>query len=89
MLGEKNIIVRKSLSETTMCPQTFIVKTLIIKNMHSHHIYMKWKEGVSVQDSGEIERKREREGAWIVANRGSIGCKNGCWKNGPFEISQD
>jgi hypothetical protein len=46
-------IVSKSLSETTMFPQMFIVKTLLIENMHSHHIYMKWKEGASVQDSGE------------------------------------
>ncbi len=41
------IIVSKSLSETTMCPQTFIVKILIIENMHSRHIYMKRKEGAS------------------------------------------
>ena len=41
-----------------MCLQTFIVKTLIIENMHSHHIYMKWKEGASVQDSGKTERER-------------------------------
>jgi len=46
-------IVSKSLSETTMFPQMFIVKTLLIENMHSHHIYMKWKEGASVQDSRE------------------------------------
>jgi hypothetical protein len=44
-----------------MFPQVFIIKTLIIKNMHSHHIYMKWKEGASVKDSGETERERERE----------------------------
>jgi len=46
-------IVSKSLSETTMFLQMFIVKTLLIENMHSHHIYMKWKEGASVQDSRE------------------------------------
>ncbi len=37
--------------------QTFIVKTLIIENTHSHHIYMKRKEGASVQASGETERE--------------------------------
>jgi hypothetical protein len=39
--------------------QMFIVKILIIKNMHSHHIYIKHKEGVSVQDSRETEREEE------------------------------
>jgi hypothetical protein len=29
------------------------------------------------------------EGAQIATNRGSVGSKNGRWKNGPFEISQD
>ena len=72
-----------------MCPQTFIVKILIIENMHSHHIYMKWKEGASVQDSGETERERGCQGARIAANRGSISYKNGRWKNRPFGISQD
>jgi hypothetical protein len=51
------VIVSKSPSETTDCPQTFIVKTLIIKNTHSRHIYMKRKEGASVQISGETERE--------------------------------
>ena len=49
-------IESKSLSQTMMCPQTFIVKILIIENIHSHHIYMKQKEGASVQVSGETER---------------------------------
>jgi hypothetical protein len=53
-------IVSKSPSETTDCPLIFIVKTLIIQNTHSHHIYMKWKEGASVQVSGETERGRVR-----------------------------
>jgi hypothetical protein len=51
-----NYIVSKSPSETTMCLQTFIDKILTIENMHSCHIYMKWKEGASVQDSRETER---------------------------------
>ncbi len=53
------IIVSKSLSETRMCPQMFIVKILIIKNMHSYHICMKRKEGARVQDSGETQREEE------------------------------
>jgi hypothetical protein len=46
-----------------MCTQTFIVKTLIIRNIHSCHIYMKQKEGEREQDAGETEREcvRERE----------------------------
>jgi hypothetical protein len=59
-LFHKNTVVSKFLSETTMCPQTFIAKILIIENMHSHHIYMKQKEGASGQDSGERERERVR-----------------------------
>ncbi len=51
------IIVSKSLSETTDCLQTFIVKMLIIENMNSHHIYIKWKEGASEQVRGETERE--------------------------------
>jgi hypothetical protein len=72
------IIVSKSPSETMDCPQTFIVKIIIIQNVHSCHIYMKWKEGASGQVSGETERERESEGARIAANRGGICCKNGC-----------
>jgi hypothetical protein len=44
-----------------MCPQTFIFKTLIIRNMNSHHIYMKWKEGAREQDAGETEKESARE----------------------------
>jgi hypothetical protein len=50
-----------------MCPQTFIVKTLKIENMNSHHIYMKWKEGAREQDAGETERERCKRGR-IAAN---------------------
>jgi hypothetical protein len=53
LLRRDATIVSKSPSETTDCPQTFIVKTLIIENTHGHHIYMKQKEGASVQVSGE------------------------------------
>ena len=48
-------IVSNLLNETMMCPHMFIVKTLIIRNMNSHHIYMKWKEGAREQDTGETE----------------------------------
>jgi hypothetical protein len=69
-------IVSKTISETTMCPKTFIVKILIIGNMRSHHIYMKWKEVASVKDSCETERE-------IAAIRGNVSCTNGRWKNRP------
>jgi hypothetical protein len=72
---QRHIIVSNLLSEAKMCLQVFIVKTLIIRNMNSHHIYMKWKEGAREQDAGETERVRERER--IVTNCGSNGCKNG------------
>jgi hypothetical protein len=42
-----------------MCPQMFIVKTLIMRKMNSHHIYMKRKEEARKQDTGERERERE------------------------------
>jgi hypothetical protein len=46
-----------------MCPQTFIVKILIIENMHSHHIYMKQKEeGKYARQQRDQERERERGG---------------------------
>ncbi len=45
-----------------ICPQMFIVKTLIIRNMNSRHIYMKYKEGAREQDAGDHERECEREG---------------------------
>jgi len=51
------LIVSNLLSETTVCPQMFIVKTLIIQNMNSRHIYMKWKEGAREQDTGETEKE--------------------------------
>jgi hypothetical protein len=44
-----------------MCLQMFIVKTLIIGNMNSHHIYMKQKEGAREQDAGEMEKGSVRE----------------------------
>jgi len=64
--------------------QTFVVKTLIIRNMNSHHIYMKRNEGAREQDAGET--KRVRESGRIVTNWGSVCCKNGCWRNRPFGI---
>jgi len=42
-----------------MCLQTILVKILIMENMHSCHIYIKRKEGASVQDSRETEREEE------------------------------
>ncbi len=51
------VIVSKSPSETTDCPEKFIVKILIIQNTQGHHIYMKWKEGASVQIGRETQRE--------------------------------
>jgi hypothetical protein len=77
------IIVSRFPNETKhFSPQTFIVKTLIIQNIHSHHFYMKQKEGASMQVSGETER--ESESARIAANWGNVYHKNGPWKNGLF-----
>ncbi len=36
--------------------------------MDSHHIYMKWKEGVREQDAEETERERVCERGRIAAN---------------------
>ncbi len=57
------IIVSKSLSETTVCQQMFIVKTLIIYNMDHRPIYMKQKKGARELAARETEREcvRERE----------------------------
>ncbi len=46
--------------------------------MNSHHIYMKWKEEAEEQDAGETERETVRERGRVVANWGSISCKNSC-----------
>ena len=51
------LIVSNLPSETTVCPQMFIVRTLIIQNMNSRHIYMKRKDGAEEQDAGETERE--------------------------------
>ncbi len=66
LLRRDATIVSKSPSETTDCPQTFIVKNLIIQNKHVYHIYMKQKERTSVQVSGETET--ESESVRIAAN---------------------
>jgi hypothetical protein len=51
-----------------MCPQ-FIVKTLIIRNMISCHIYMKPKEGASGHDRGETKRERESVREWADSRK--------------------
>ncbi len=53
--------------QSIFSPQVFIVKTLIIENTHSHHIYMKQKERASMQVSRETERESVCESARIVA----------------------
>ncbi len=39
----------------------------MIIEKHSHHIYMKWKEGEREQGAGETKRERvcAREGGWL------------------------
>jgi hypothetical protein len=54
---QSSIIVSQSLSETTVCPQTFIVKTLIISNTDIRPIYCKQKEGARGLAAGETERE--------------------------------
>jgi hypothetical protein len=66
-----------------VCPQTFIDKTLIIVYTNIRPIYIKCKEG----ERGKLperESERERERLSVAENGGSIGCKNGRWKNRPF-----
>ncbi len=65
-------------------PQMFIVKTLIISNTNNRPIYIKQKEGGKRLAAGETERERECEKRSVAKNRGSVGCKNGCWRNRPF-----
>jgi hypothetical protein len=76
-----------------VCPQTFIVQTLIISNSDNHPIYMERKEGARELAARETDREREsvcvRERGRIAENGGSVSCKNGHWRNGPFGISQD
>jgi hypothetical protein len=57
LLGTKHHIVCKSPSETTVCPQTFIVETLTISNTDNHPIYIKQKEGGKRLAARETERE--------------------------------
>jgi hypothetical protein len=72
-----------------MCLQTFIVKTLIISNTDNCPIYIEQKEGARGLAAGEAERERECVRDRVAENGGSVSCKNGCWRNGPFGMSQD
>ncbi len=47
---------------------------------HVHNIYMKWKEGKRVLDSGETERECVCERQSVAERGGSVGCKMGRWK---------
>jgi hypothetical protein len=68
--------------------QTFIVKSLIIGNTESRPIYIKTERRGKGLAVGETERERERvcvfERRRVAENGGSVGCKNGCWRNRPF-----
>jgi len=70
--------------DNLVCPQTFIVRILIIKNTCRRYIYIQQKEGAREQDSGETERERVCESVRIGTNCGGVHHKNGRWKNGPF-----
>jgi hypothetical protein len=72
-----------------VCPQTFIVETLIISNTDNHPIYIKRKEGAKGLVAREIETESVCERQRVAENGGSASWKNGNWKNGPFGISQD
>jgi hypothetical protein len=69
----------------------FIVKALIFQNTDNHLIYVKQKEGARELAARETERERERvcEKGSVAENGGSVSCKNGRWRHGPFGISQD
>jgi hypothetical protein len=64
---QPHISIVSNLISEMMCLQMFIVKTLIIINMNSHHIYMKQKEGAREHNRGETEIERVRESGRIVA----------------------
>jgi hypothetical protein len=67
----------------------FIVQTLIISNSDNRPIYMEQKEGARELAARDRERERECERGRIAENGGSVSCKNGRWRNGPFGISKD
>ncbi len=61
------------------------------KHAQLSYLYKTERRGECARQRRDRERERESvcEGAQIAANRGSIGCKNSHWKNGPFGKSQD
>ncbi len=59
------------------------------KHAQSPYLYEMERRGECARQWKDRERERVCEGVRIAANRGSVGCKNGRWKNGPFRISQD
>jgi hypothetical protein len=64
-------------------PQSFIVKLLIIFYTESCPIYMKTER----RGKGRAVRETERgvcERCRVAENGGSVGCKNGGWRNRPF-----
>jgi hypothetical protein len=67
-------------------PQMFIVKLLIIRNTDNRPIYIQNRKRLA---TGETERECVCERQRIAENRGSVGCKNGRWRNGPFWDNQD
>jgi hypothetical protein len=59
------------------------------KHAQSSYLYQMERRGECARQQRDRERERKSEGVQIAANRGSVGCKNGCWKNRLFGISQD
>ncbi len=64
--------------------QTFNVKSLIISNTDGHPIYIKTERRGKGLAAGETERECVCERQRVAENGSSEGCKNGCWRNGPF-----
>ncbi len=79
-----NIVSRFPNETMSFGPQMFIVKSLIIGNMESCHIYIRTERRRKELVAGETERERVCERRRVAENGGSIGCKNGRRRNRPF-----
>ncbi len=63
-----------------VCPQTFIVRYLIIIFTQQCHIYTQTERRGKGLAAGETERERVCE-RWRVGENGvGVRCKNGCWE---------
>ncbi len=82
-----NIVSRFPNETMSFGPQMFIVKSLIIGNTESCQIYIRMERRGKELVAGETERERVCERRRVAENGGSIGCKNGHWRNGPFWVN--